>query len=302
MGVAASLNIGIDLALKQPGNISYIARMDSDDVALPERLQLQQHYLETNPDCDIVGSSVRQFTGDFQSAKVSGKINCLPQSNDLIKFNMHFYCTIAHPTIMFRVASIGHLMKYHQTMKLKAEPCELNPMNHQTQYGVILREPQEHELEQKSDQENKFQHLEDYELWLRLIHLDNKYVSNNENSELGAQINTEQGQPGESVNKAKQQGKVVRFFNIGSVLLHYRKHGSSVTSMQQNVQIEHEVPLKQIYLSKLISKYSQLAKEIEKMPEIVEEFIRITGRTVRDQDIFSRLKYRQQLVDIFTEM
>ncbi|HKF50792.1 MAG TPA: glycosyltransferase [Candidatus Acidoferrales bacterium] len=52
-GRAASLNIGIEAAKSE-----YIARMDADDVALPERLQQQFDFLETQPQVGIVGGAV----------------------------------------------------------------------------------------------------------------------------------------------------------------------------------------------------------------------------------------------------
>lgn len=49
-----ALNTGL---LKARGK--YIARMDADDVMLPERLELQYDYMETHPDVDVCGSWTR---------------------------------------------------------------------------------------------------------------------------------------------------------------------------------------------------------------------------------------------------
>jgi glycosyltransferase involved in cell wall biosynthesis len=49
-GLAFRLNQGIALAKGR-----YIARMDSDDVSFPERLQRQLDYLQSHPDIDLVG-------------------------------------------------------------------------------------------------------------------------------------------------------------------------------------------------------------------------------------------------------
>ena len=51
MGVAASLNRGLDLAKG-----AYIARMDCDDVSLPDRLERQVEYLEANHHVCVCGS------------------------------------------------------------------------------------------------------------------------------------------------------------------------------------------------------------------------------------------------------
>lgn len=50
-GLAARLNEAIDLA-RGP----YLARMDGDDIAYPERLSAQVEFLEANPDVDLVGA------------------------------------------------------------------------------------------------------------------------------------------------------------------------------------------------------------------------------------------------------
>ena len=41
-----------------------IARMDADDVSLPDRFQREADYLRDNPECVIVGSRVRLIDPD----------------------------------------------------------------------------------------------------------------------------------------------------------------------------------------------------------------------------------------------
>jgi glycosyltransferase involved in cell wall biosynthesis len=52
-GVAAAANIGLE-AVTAP----LVARLDADDVCLPDRLQIQYDYLKANPDISAVGSDV----------------------------------------------------------------------------------------------------------------------------------------------------------------------------------------------------------------------------------------------------
>jgi glycosyltransferase involved in cell wall biosynthesis len=51
-GIARALNAAIDLSVAPK-----IARMDSDDIALPERLERQLAYLDAHPEYGMVGSS-----------------------------------------------------------------------------------------------------------------------------------------------------------------------------------------------------------------------------------------------------
>ena len=55
-GLSNVLNVGIGMAQGK-----YIARMDSDDVSLPERLQIQVDYLETHPEADLVSVGMQLF-------------------------------------------------------------------------------------------------------------------------------------------------------------------------------------------------------------------------------------------------
>ena len=52
-GIVAAANEGIDMARSR-----YLARMDSDDVCLPNRFEAQVKYLDEHPECVLVGSRV----------------------------------------------------------------------------------------------------------------------------------------------------------------------------------------------------------------------------------------------------
>lgn len=53
IGLTASLNVGLAYA-----NGKYIARMDADDISLPQRIELQYQYMERNPNVAALGSWV----------------------------------------------------------------------------------------------------------------------------------------------------------------------------------------------------------------------------------------------------
>lgn len=59
MGLAARLNQCIQLARGR-----YVARMDGDDVAYPQRLSRQVQYLEQHPEVDLLGSGAVIFKGE----------------------------------------------------------------------------------------------------------------------------------------------------------------------------------------------------------------------------------------------
>ena len=56
VGLSNILNVGLGMARG-----TYIARMDSDDLSLPDRLQVQVDYLETHPEIDLVSVGMQLF-------------------------------------------------------------------------------------------------------------------------------------------------------------------------------------------------------------------------------------------------
>lgn len=103
-GLIASLNKGCRLAKGK-----YIARMDSDDISLPNRLERQVQYLEKHPEIGILGTGIRYIdeTGRL------GKLVRNPEDPKLIKFYLHLENCIAHPSIMMRRETIERLGFYN---------------------------------------------------------------------------------------------------------------------------------------------------------------------------------------------
>ena len=52
-GFIKNLNLGLNMAQGK-----YVARMDSDDISLPERFQKQVIFLENNPEISMVGAQI----------------------------------------------------------------------------------------------------------------------------------------------------------------------------------------------------------------------------------------------------
>ncbi|MFX0211124.1 MAG: glycosyltransferase [Candidatus Hodarchaeota archaeon] len=94
MGLTKSLNKAIKAAQGL-----YIARMDADDISLPERLELQYEFLEKHKDIFLVGSSVwiidRNGVPKEKVIKHTSHTHIL---HDMFSGALPFY----HPTIMFR--------------------------------------------------------------------------------------------------------------------------------------------------------------------------------------------------------
>lgn len=89
-GLVASLNEGIECARG-----TWIARMDADDIALPNRFELQLAWIEQTG-ADICGSWVRFF-----GAKDKHVLKH-PQSDPAIRVGLMFGTMFAHPSILIR--------------------------------------------------------------------------------------------------------------------------------------------------------------------------------------------------------
>lgn len=114
-GLISSLNTGCNLARGK-----YIARMDADDISLPERFQRQLSYLETHSDTGVLGTWVEAID---QNGFAKKEIR-LPSSFGAIKFCLMFRNCIFHPTVMFRndiIAGLG----FYRLQALHVEDYDL---------------------------------------------------------------------------------------------------------------------------------------------------------------------------------
>ncbi len=95
MGVAGSLNRLLSMC---DDDVEFVARMDADDIAEPDRLARQCRYLREHPDVDVVGSNATLFSDHSAATRVT----TLPTQAAAVHFGMLFACTLVHPSVMFR--------------------------------------------------------------------------------------------------------------------------------------------------------------------------------------------------------
>ena len=106
-GLGNALRIAVE-------NCTYeiVARMDSDDVAIPTRFEEQLKFMSEN-DVDIVGGHISEFVGD-ESNLVSRRD--VPLTDEDIKSDMKSRCAFNHMTVMFKkdkVQSVGGYLDWH---------------------------------------------------------------------------------------------------------------------------------------------------------------------------------------------
>jgi len=98
----AVLNIGV-----RSGKAKYIARIDQDDVPLPDRLSKQFEFLESNPDVSVVATPV--ITIDSAGNYVGTAFRVPTRA---IKRRLMLKNCIAHPSIMMRRATFTSVGGY----------------------------------------------------------------------------------------------------------------------------------------------------------------------------------------------
>ena len=104
--IKLNVNKGLGNALKlgvENAKYDIIARMDSDDICLPDRFEKQLTYLEANPECDIVGGQITEFIDTPENIVGKREVPC---SNEDIYRYMRSRCALNHPTEMFKKESV----------------------------------------------------------------------------------------------------------------------------------------------------------------------------------------------------
>lgn len=101
-------NFGLPISINRGIEISrgiYIARMDADDISMPNRLELQCEFLDKHPDIDLVGSSAIAI--DMSGERI--KELPVPSSHEEILEIIEFGNPMIHPSWMIRKKVVNEI-------------------------------------------------------------------------------------------------------------------------------------------------------------------------------------------------
>lgn len=195
LGLVASLNKGLEVARGE-----FIARMDADDISMPERFTKQVEFLEKNREVGVLGTFMRQV--DVKGGFIS--LFQPPVAHREILIKMLTGTAIAHATVMIRKEIIDKAGGYDEN----------------------------------------FPHVEDTELWSRLIFK-------------------------------------TKFANLPEALYVRRIHRNSVMSAHAKLQLEKSGEIRKELLEKVISKKILTEKEIQEIHSIQRKDNSLLKKTAR---------------------
>lgn len=105
VGLASSLNDAVSRA-----TTPYLARMDADDIAEPNRLQIEYETI-VKRNVDIISTNISNLNEQGQVYGVNGPI---PSLDSHIKALMPFGLTVFHPTVMYKKAALEEVGGYNR--------------------------------------------------------------------------------------------------------------------------------------------------------------------------------------------
>ena len=108
MGLTKSLNRGLEYV-----NTDFVARMDSDDIARPNRFELQVKFFNENPNIDIIGGAIHEI--DENGNDLCDRY--YPLDHESVCKSICKANPIAHPTVMIRKRVFDSGLKYNERFR-----------------------------------------------------------------------------------------------------------------------------------------------------------------------------------------
>ena len=105
-------NLGLGLALNKGLKAcknELVARMDTDDIAVIDRCEIQLLFFEEHPNTTIVGGKIEEFVLDIKD--IIGK-RVVPETDEKLKEFLKKRCPFNHMTVMFKKTDVLNVGNY----------------------------------------------------------------------------------------------------------------------------------------------------------------------------------------------
>ena len=103
MQLGRALEKGVELCKNE-----LIARMDTDDIAEPDRIEKQVAFMNNHPEVHVVGGSIREFNDEG----TIDRVKYMPQTQEAITEYAKLRNPLNHMTVMFRRSAILEVGNY----------------------------------------------------------------------------------------------------------------------------------------------------------------------------------------------
>jgi glycosyltransferase involved in cell wall biosynthesis len=131
VGLAEALNAGLD-ECAQP----YVARMDSDDIAVPDRFALQWAALLAQPELDLVAGWQAEFANDPMHVS---RVKTTPKEHRAIARQLVWRCVISHPTVVVRRSVLERVGGYSAIPYLEDYDLYMRLISAGARFGAVQR-------------------------------------------------------------------------------------------------------------------------------------------------------------------
>lgn len=152
VGMSSSLNIGITHAKSE-----YIARMDADDISLPDRFEKQVAFLDHNLQIGVAGSSIKIIDEEGQ---ITGS-SSFQTDPELMEWVLLFGSPLAHPSVMMRTEVVLKLGGYSTKYLTSADYEFWGRLSKHTKIGILPEcllfyriQPESLSIKRHTDQDN----------------------------------------------------------------------------------------------------------------------------------------------------
>lgn len=140
IGLAASLNLGISMA-RSP----LIARFDSDDICMPDRLEKQTRFMASHPEIGVLGGALEIMN----ESGTTLSFRDYETEHNRIEKQFHVASAIAHPTVLMRKDVLERFGAYNPEFRFSEDlDLWLRLLNHGVRFAnlseVLVRYRQQH--------------------------------------------------------------------------------------------------------------------------------------------------------------